>query len=139
MAKSRKATKNPIAEAATKFAESTASIKPIEPAGLPRKILKPASDDDDPTGALGPRKAVPIPPGAKWISAKQVCARYGGRSLMWLVRKLKSDPEFPRPTYFGPLRYWQPVALDAYDEAIVQQQLSGDRPPKRSGGFAASA
>ena len=133
MAKLRKATKNP----ATKFAESTASIKPIEPAGLPRKILKPASDDDDPTGALGPRKAVPIPSDAKWISAKQVCARYGGRSLMWLVRQLKSDPDFPKPTYFGPLRYWQPAKLDTYDDLIIQRQLRG-RLSKRSG-FAASA
>ena len=43
---------------------------------------------------------------------------------MWLARKLKSDPDFPKPTYFGPLRYWQPVALDAYDEAIIQRQLN---------------
>src|SRR6478752_688351 len=121
-----------ILEVAAKLAESAAAIEPIKPAGCPRKILKPASDDDDPTGALGPRKPVPIPPGAKWISAKQVCARYGGRSLMWLVRQLKSDPDFPKPTYFGPLRYWQPAKLDAYDDLIIQRQISG-RPSKRSG------
>ena len=50
---------------------------------------------------------------------------------MWLARKLKFDPDFPKPTYFGPLRYWQPVALDAYDEAIIQRQLN--RSPKRYG------
>ena len=52
-------------EAAKLLAESAASIEPIEPAGLPRKILKPASDDDNPTGALGPRKPVPIPRGCE--------------------------------------------------------------------------
>ena len=67
--------KNSILEVAAKLAKSTAAIEPIKPAGLPRKILKPASDDDDPTGALGPRRAVPIPGDAKWISANQVCAR----------------------------------------------------------------
>jgi hypothetical protein len=93
------------------------------------------ASDDDPTGALGPRKAVPIPSDAKWISAKQVCTRYGGRSLMWLVRKVKSDPDFPKPTYFGPLRYWKPVDLDVYDDLIIKQR---GRPSNRSG-FVASA
>jgi hypothetical protein len=130
---------NPIIAAATRRAESTAAIEPMAmPAGMPRKTLKPA-EEDDPTGSLGQRRPVPIPPDAKWISALQVRARYGGRSHMWLERKLKNDPNFPKPTYFGPLRYWQPVALDAYEEAIIQQQLSGGKPSRRSGGFAASA
>jgi hypothetical protein len=94
------------------------------------------ADDEDPTGKLGPRKAVVIPPDAKWISAAQVRARYGGRSHMWLVRKLKLDPRFPRPKYFGALRYWQPAALDAYDNFIIQHQ--DERPSKRTG-FAVSA
>lgn len=114
---------DPIIEAAIAELIEAIAIEPMTPAGLPRKILKPA-DEEDPTGALGPRKAVLIPPDAKWISAKQVCARYGGRSLMWLERKLKNDPIFPKAIYFGPLRYWRPSMLDAYDDFIIQQQLS---------------
>jgi hypothetical protein len=115
----------------TKFLAESAAAKLIGATSLPRKTQNKPASDDDPTGAHGPRKAVVIPPDAKWISATQVCARYGGRSLMWLARKLKLDPDFPKPTFFGPLRYWQPVALDAYDEAIIR--LSDERPPKRYG------
>jgi hypothetical protein len=88
------------------------------------KAPNPIFTTADPTGGLGPREAVAIPPSAKWISARQVCARYGGRSLMWLERKLKNDPSFPRPTYFGSLRYWQPTSLDAYDNEIIEQQMN---------------
>ena len=37
----------------------------------------------------------------KFLSSKQVRARYGDRSKMWLVRRLKKDPKFPRPTKLG--------------------------------------
>lgn len=62
-----------------------------------------------------PRKPAPPPPGAKYISAPQVLSRYGGRSHMWLERKLKTDPRFPRPDYFGRLRFFQIAKLEAYD------------------------
>lgn len=115
----------------TKFLAETAAASLIGTVSHLRKNQNKPASDDGPTGAHGPRKAVVIPPDAKWISATQVCARYGGRSLMWLARKLRFDPEFPRPTYFGPLRYWQPVALDAYDEMVIR--LSDERTPVRSG------
>jgi hypothetical protein len=72
-----------------------------------------------PSGALGPRKPVPIPPDAIWISAKQVCQRYGGRSNMWLVRKLQSDLNFPKPTYFGRLQFFMLDNFEAYDRAVM--------------------
>jgi hypothetical protein len=69
--------------------------------------------------ALGPRRAVPIPPDAIWISARQVCQRYGGRSNMWLVRKLQGDSTFPKPTYFGRLQFFKLENLEAYDRAVI--------------------
>jgi hypothetical protein len=51
------------------------------------------------------RRSTSVPPGAIYISAPQVCDRYGGVSHMWLERKLKNDPEFPHPKYFGRLRF----------------------------------
>jgi hypothetical protein len=74
-----------------------------------------------PSGALGPRRAVPIPPDAIWICAKQVCQRYGGRSTMWLVRKLQNDPDFPKPTYFGRLQFFRLEHLEAYDRMVIAQ------------------
>ena len=31
----------------------------------------------------------------RYLTGPQVCERYGGRSLVWLWRKLKADPNFP--------------------------------------------
>ena len=77
-----------------------------------------------PSGALGPRKAVPIPVDAIWITAKQVCQRYGGRSQMWLWRKLQGDLTFPKPTYFGRLQFFKQASLDEYDRACIEKQTS---------------
>lgn len=61
------------------------------------------------------RRSAPVPPGAIYISAPQVCDRYGGVSHMWLERKLKNDRNFPRPKYFGRLRFWKIDELEAYE------------------------
>lgn len=78
---------------------------------------------DVPTDAKLPapakQKLIAPPAGAVWISAKQVLARYGGRSDMWLVRKLKADADFPKPAYSGRLRFFRLDELEAYDKAIV--------------------
>jgi hypothetical protein len=75
------------------------------------------------------QKLVAPPAGAVWISAQQVLARYGGRSEMWLVRKLNEkingknnpafDPDFPKPSYSGRLRFFRLDELDQYDKQIV--------------------
>jgi hypothetical protein len=71
------------------------------------------------------QKLVAPPAGAVWISAQQVLARYGGRSEMWLNRKLygdkktKPDPDFPKPGYSGRLRFFKLAELDNYDKLIV--------------------
>jgi hypothetical protein len=64
-----------------------------------------------------PRKAPP--PDAVFISAPQVCARYGGRSFMWLVRKLAIDQDFPRPQYFGRLRFFKIHELEEYERTVA--------------------
>jgi hypothetical protein len=73
----------------------------------------------------GARKPPAVPPGAVFISAPQVCKiRYGGRSIMWLERLLKRDPNFPRPIYFGRLRFFEIAALEAYERGLAGRQGS---------------
>jgi hypothetical protein len=61
-----------------------------------------------------------VPPGSKFISASQLRKyRYGDRSHMWLVRLLANDPTFPRPVYFGRLRFFEVAALEEYERSRV--------------------
>lgn len=69
---------------------------------------------------LGPHKAKPVPIGAVWITSNQVCERYGGRSQMWLWRRIKTDAAFPKPTYMGRMQFFFVAALDAYDRALIE-------------------
>jgi predicted DNA-binding transcriptional regulator AlpA len=55
------------------------------------------------------------PPGARYISAPQLLSRYGGRSHMWLVRRLERDPSFPRPIKFGRLRFFEIAAIERWE------------------------
>jgi hypothetical protein len=65
------------------------------------------------------QKPVPVPADAVWISAKQLLARYGNRSAMWLVRKLKMDADFPRQVYFGRLMFFEIAKLEKYEREAV--------------------
>jgi hypothetical protein len=87
-----------------------------------------------PPGALGSRKAVPIPPDAIWISARQVCQRYGGRSHMWLDRKLRNNPDFPRPAYDGRIRIFRVAELDDYDRALIAARTNNNHTSQKRGG-----
>ena len=61
----------------------------------------------------------PSAPRKRYSTSRQVRERYGGRSAMWLWRKLKYDPRFPRPLKMGPnLRLFDDQALDSYDAAL---------------------
>jgi hypothetical protein len=53
-----------------------------------------------------------------WLTARAVCARYGGRSLMWLHRKA-DDPNFPRPAYDGRNKLYFADDLDRYDQKLL--------------------
>lgn len=52
-----------------------------------------------------------------YSTAPQVLERYGGRSAMWLWRKLRFDPNFPRPVVIAGRRYFDEQELDAFDQA----------------------
>jgi predicted DNA-binding transcriptional regulator AlpA len=68
------------------------------------------------TPGRGPSARGP-PDSAVFISAPQVCNRYGGRSFMWLVRMLKRDPSFPRPTKIGRLNFFRLDELVRWERA----------------------
>jgi predicted DNA-binding transcriptional regulator AlpA len=53
----------------------------------------------------------------RYLTSAQVCERYGGRSQMWLWRRLKHDPRFPRPLIIGNRKHFLIEELDAYDDA----------------------
>jgi hypothetical protein len=50
-----------------------------------------------------------------------VLDRFGGRSEMWLVRKLKTDKDFPRPAYSGRLRFFRLDELEQYEREAVSR------------------
>lgn len=56
----------------------------------------------------------------RWLGISKVCDRYDCSS-MWVERRLKGDPDFPRPTKFGRERRWRLSDLDAYDRTKVKQ------------------
>jgi predicted DNA-binding transcriptional regulator AlpA len=75
---------------------------------------------------LGPRPAKPVPADAVWMTSNQVCARYGGKSHMWLWRKIKRDPAFPKPVYFGRMMMFSVAEQDDYDRGIISKRVGAD-------------
>ena len=49
------------------------------------------------------------------LPSAPVRARYGGRSHLWIERRLKDDPTFPRPIYIAKRRYWRRADLVAWE------------------------
>jgi predicted DNA-binding transcriptional regulator AlpA len=47
-------------------------------------------------------------------AVRQLC---GGVSDMWLHRRLRDDPTFPKPIYIGRRRYWREADIIAWLEA----------------------
>ena len=59
----------------------------------------------------------------QFIGIKALRARYGGRSHMWVERKLASDPTFPRPRKFGGrLRLWDVDELTAWEREAAARE-----------------
>jgi hypothetical protein len=65
------------------------------------------------------------------IPTLRVRARYGDVSAMWIERRLKDDPDFPRPIYIRSRRYWRVSDLVAWDHVCAM------RPVAKHVGFAA--
>ncbi len=51
----------------------------------------------------------------RYLTTKQVQYRYGDVSHMWVERRLRDDPDFPRYVKRGRLRFWREAALDEWD------------------------
>ena len=56
----------------------------------------------------------------KRIQASHVRELCGGVSDMWLWRRLKDDPQFPRPVYIARRRFWREADVLAWLEAQAQ-------------------
>jgi hypothetical protein len=50
-----------------------------------------------------------------YLTSAQVKKRYGGASSMWLWRRLKNDPRFPRPLIVAKRRLWKLSALVTWE------------------------
>jgi predicted DNA-binding transcriptional regulator AlpA len=55
---------------------------------------------------------------SEYLTAAQVMTRYGGVSHMWLVRRMAKDA-FPKPAYFGRLRFWQRTEIEQWERSKV--------------------
>jgi len=53
-----------------------------------------------------------------YLKAGQVRERYGNASDMWIARRLK-DAAFPKPVYFGALRFWRESDLIAWEKEQI--------------------
>jgi predicted DNA-binding transcriptional regulator AlpA len=62
-----------------------------------------------------------------FLKTKQVRERYGGCSHMFIERRLANDPTFPRPIYFGRMRFWKLSELEMWEKA--QAALTGKAGP----------
>jgi predicted DNA-binding transcriptional regulator AlpA len=60
---------------------------------------------------------MPVAQSDVYLKTKQVRVRYGGASHMFIERRLKNDPAFPRPVYMGRIRFWKLSELERWEAA----------------------
>lgn len=60
----------------------------------------------------------------QYLTHAQVRERYGNRSHMWVPRKLKTDPRFPKPVKFGRWLYFDLDELEAYERACASGEAA---------------
>ena len=51
----------------------------------------------------------------RYLTAAQLRQRYGNVSHMWLERRLKNDPAFPRALKLGRLRFFDEAELERWE------------------------
>lgn len=56
------------------------------------------------------------------IPTAQLRARYGGVSHMWVERRLKDDPDFPRPLYIAKRRFWRVGELCVWERTVAARR-----------------
>lgn len=61
--------------------------------------------------------------GGKALTPKRACEKLG-RKKSWLWDRVKTDPEFPKPVYYGPKA---PIFIDAELDAWLMAQAEKSR------------
>jgi predicted DNA-binding transcriptional regulator AlpA len=56
-----------------------------------------------------------------FLKTRQVQARWGGVSHMFVERRLKNDATFPKPVFLGRLRFWKLSELEAWEAAQTKR------------------
>jgi predicted DNA-binding transcriptional regulator AlpA len=82
----------------------------------------PQKDRHQTTGTVFHRRKAT---GPVFLTAPEVLTRYGV-SHMWLVRRLETDPKFPKPIYIGRLRFFKIAELEQYE-----RECATAPPPQR--------
>jgi predicted DNA-binding transcriptional regulator AlpA len=61
-----------------------------------------------------------------YLTAKQLRARWGNCSHMFIERRLQRDPAFPRPRKLGgsSIRLWDIEEIESYERAAVARSAS---------------
>jgi hypothetical protein len=57
----------------------------------------------------------------KFLDAEGVCARYGGRSLQWILHQLRDNPAFPRPVRIRRHRLWEITKLEEFENQLTKE------------------
>ena len=60
-------------------------------------------------------------PSRKYIATKQLRARWGNCSHMTIERKIKNDPEFPRPYHFMRIRMFDLAEIEEYERNAARE------------------
>jgi predicted DNA-binding transcriptional regulator AlpA len=66
-----------------------------------------------------------------YLTGPELMQRYAC-SHMLIVRKLKTDPDFPRPLYMGRRRLWKIADLEAYERKIALRPRPKNKSKKES-------
>lgn len=56
------------------------------------------------------------------VSSAFIRQRFGGVSHMWVERRLKGDPTFPRPIYIARRRFWSLAEITAWERSLATRQ-----------------
>jgi hypothetical protein len=57
----------------------------------------------------------------RMVPTAEVQRRYGQVSHMWVERRLKDDPTFPRPFYISRRRCWRVADLTTWERGLARR------------------
>ena len=56
------------------------------------------------------------------LRSRSVRERYDNASAIWLWRRCRDDPRFPKPVKIGNRNYWYEDELQAYEKALGNER-----------------